>query len=253
MDRINGGIDEWLFEFIRQGWGVPCQIVCCNCWLRLSFWHCSGVFCCCCFFFLAHIHSPCFAEAAFPARPIWYVTQNPTYKKLWFPHLDSRPSLFHWALDVWWSNPDIFYILMQNKQSQITHILPPYWFADVVNQIKPPFLFLSFRLTCALSGSVLARTLYWNSLKHRASFVIGSFFSYKVFVKKNRIFSPGLRSLRCSTVACLAFFVQVCSGKQSCPTHTVYHTRGWNFADFILDLFRFCLEYFSAVPWPHSS
>ena len=41
------------------------------------------------------------------------------------PLLNSRPSPFHWALDVWWSNPDIFYILMQNKQSQITHILPP--------------------------------------------------------------------------------------------------------------------------------
>lgn len=100
-------------------------------------------------------------------------------KKLWFPLIDSRPSPFHWALDVWWSNPNIFYVLMQNKQSQITHILPPYWFVEVVNQIKLPFLFLSFHLTYALSGSVLARTLNWNSLKHRASFVVRLFFFFQ--------------------------------------------------------------------------
>lgn len=205
--------------------------------------------------FWAHIFSLYSAEAAIPVRHIWYVTQNPISKKknCGSPLIDSRPSPFRWALDVWWSNPNIFYVLMQNKQSQITHILPPYWFVEVVNQIKLPFLFLSFHLTYALSGSVLARTLNWNSLKHRASFVVRLFFfSNKVFVKKNRIFSPGLRSLHCSTAACLAFFVQVSSGKQPCLTHTVYHTRGWNFADFILDLLRFCLEYISTVSWLHS-
>lgn len=129
-----------------------------------------------------------FAKAAVPARHIRYVTQNWTYKKLWFPLLDSRPSPFHWALDVWWSNPDIFYILMQNKQSQITHILPPHWFVEVVNQIKLPFLFLSFRLTRALGGSVLAGTLNRNSLEHRASFVVRPFFFLQGVCEKEQDF-----------------------------------------------------------------
>lgn len=138
--------------------------------------------------------------------------------------LDSRPSPFHRALDVWWSNPDIFYILMQNKQSQITHILPPYWFVEVVNQIKLLFLVLSFHLSRALCGCVLARTLNWNSLKHRASFVVRFFFSYKVFVKKNRIFSPGLRSLHRSTAACLAFFLSRSALVNSRVLHTLFIT-----------------------------
>lgn len=155
MHERNGDID-WVHLHLS-----PCQIVCRKCW----YWGCL------------------FGTAVF---------FNPTYKKLFAPPpiLHSHPYHFHWVSDVWWSNPDIFYILMQNKQ--ITQVPPPSWFVEVANQIKLPFLFLSFHLTCALSGCVLARPFNWNSVKHRASFVVRLFFlfffPYKVFAKENRIF-----------------------------------------------------------------
>lgn len=89
-------------------------------------------------------------------------------KKVFCPLSHSHPYHFHQVSHVWWSNPGIFYILMQNKQ--ITKVLPPSRFVEVVNQIK--LLFLSFHPTCALGGCVLARPFNWNSLKHRASFVV---------------------------------------------------------------------------------
>lgn len=263
---INGGFDEWVFQFIWQGCGVIltqkvgnhcytslscCQIVCCNCWLMLieavslalqHFFLCGG----------AHIFHHALPKPASQWDTSDTQPKTRLTKNCGSPLLLSCPSPFHRALDVWWSYPDIFYILMQNKQSQITHILPPYWFVEVVNQIKLPFLFLFFHLTCALSGSVLVRTFNSNTPEHRASFVVRLLFFpslslYKVFVKKNRIFSPyRLRSPHRSSAACLAVFVLVWSHKQSCLTHTVYHTRGRNL-DFILEMFRFCLEYISSA------
>lgn len=123
--------------------------------------------------------------SCFPSETHLICYPKPNFQKnCGSPLIYSLPSTFHWALDVWWSNPNIFYVLMQNKQSQITHILPPYWFVEVVNQIKLPFLFLSFHLTYALGGSVLARTLNWNSLKHRASFVVRLFFPTRCLWKR---------------------------------------------------------------------
>lgn len=80
-------------------------------------------------------------KAGIPVRHIWYATQNLAYKKLQFPPSTLSPISFSLSFRcVTWSYTDIFDILMQNKQSQITHILPPYWFVEVVNPIKLPFL-----------------------------------------------------------------------------------------------------------------
>lgn len=78
---------------------------------------------------------------------------------------------------------------------QITPVLPH---PEVVNQIKLPSLCLSFRLTWALSGCVLAGPFYWNSLKHRASFVVRFFFPsspIRCLWKRTGFFGPGLRSI----------------------------------------------------------
>lgn len=140
------------------------------CWLK----HCN--------IYSANIFSTalCRSHRPFATHLMLRAHQNPWFSLL----LVSRPSPSRWSLDVWWSNPNIFKILMQNKQSQITHILPPCWFVEVVNQIKLPFLFPSFHLTHALSGSVLAGTLNWNSPKHRASFVVRLFFSTRCLWKR---------------------------------------------------------------------
>lgn len=65
-----------------------------------------------------------FAAQCRKTRRTWYAVPD-LQKSCGFPPLLlSHSSPFTLALDVWWSNPDIFYILMQNKHGQITRIHP---------------------------------------------------------------------------------------------------------------------------------
>lgn len=64
---------------------------------------------------------------------------------------------------MWWSNPDIFYRLIQNKHCQITRIHPTstnFWKSK---SNKAPFFPPNFPFY-SLCGSVLARPLSWNSV-----------------------------------------------------------------------------------------
>lgn len=149
---------------------------------------------------------------------------NSLYKNMFYPHSKLTHIIF--LMFYIFNEVTVAYFISrwENKLHQ-SPPSPPH--PEVVNQIKLPSLCLSFRLTCALSGCVLAGPFYSNSLKHRASFVVRFFFlfPYKVFVKKSRVFWSWAQVHSSNLMLpVLAAFVHTCSGKQPCPTHLVYHT-----------------------------